>query len=126
MFGYLVPKEGFLDWISQYKFMLCFENSMGYGYVTEKIIQVYLAGTIPIYWGDRDTTMQLFNPKAMIFVNNYEEALERVKELDNDPIKYREMLQEPLFLIDPNDPISPFNHAGLYQLLDNVAASLLS
>lgn len=40
------------DLLSQYKFNLCFENSISEGYVTEKLFQALVAGTMPIYWGD--------------------------------------------------------------------------
>jgi hypothetical protein len=36
---------------SQYKFIICFENSKTPGYVTEKIFNVFLSGSIPIYDG---------------------------------------------------------------------------
>ena len=36
---------------SQYKFIICFENSKTDGYITEKIFNVFLSGSIPIYDG---------------------------------------------------------------------------
>ena len=36
---------------SQYKFIICFENSKTDGYVTEKIFNVFLSGAVPIYDG---------------------------------------------------------------------------
>lgn len=41
-------KEKFL---SKYKFNLAIENTNSPGYVTEKIVQAWAAGCIPIYWG---------------------------------------------------------------------------
>ena len=38
--------------ISNYKFSLCFENTIYPGYLTEKIIDSLVAGVIPIYLGD--------------------------------------------------------------------------
>lgn len=38
--------------ISNYKFSLCFENAIYPGYLTEKIIDCFVAGVIPIYLGD--------------------------------------------------------------------------
>jgi len=38
--------------ISNYKFSLCFENTIYPGYLTEKIIDCFVAGVIPIYLGD--------------------------------------------------------------------------
>lgn len=38
--------------ISNYKFSLCFENAIYPGYLTEKIMDCFVAGVIPIYLGD--------------------------------------------------------------------------
>ena len=35
-----------------YKYMLCFENDLFPGYVTEKLLDAYLCRTVPLYWGD--------------------------------------------------------------------------
>lgn len=40
--------------LAQYKFNLCFENCAFPGYVTEKIFDCLLAGTIPVYFGAPD------------------------------------------------------------------------
>jgi len=40
--------------ISNYRFNLCYENMMEKGYVTEKIIECFVASTIPIYLGASD------------------------------------------------------------------------
>jgi hypothetical protein len=40
-----------LEVYSQYKFIICFENSYADGYITEKIFNCFLAGSIPIYSG---------------------------------------------------------------------------
>ena len=34
-----------------YKYMLCFENDLYPGYVTEKLLDAYVCGTVPLYWG---------------------------------------------------------------------------
>jgi Glycosyltransferase family 10 (fucosyltransferase) C-term len=38
--------------IANYKYALCFENTIYPGYLTEKIIDCFVAGVIPIYLGD--------------------------------------------------------------------------
>jgi len=39
----------------KYKFSICYENAEGYpGYITEKIIDCFLAGCVPVYLGDAD------------------------------------------------------------------------
>ncbi|GEM_PF-425423 len=40
--------------MSKYTFALCFENAIWPGYVTEKIFDCMLVGTIPVYWGAPD------------------------------------------------------------------------
>jgi hypothetical protein len=43
-----------LETIRDYRFALCFENCRWPGYITEKIIDCFVAGTIPIYLGAPD------------------------------------------------------------------------
>jgi hypothetical protein len=40
--------------LGDYKFNLCIENVSYPGYVTEKIIEAFVAGTVPVYWGAPD------------------------------------------------------------------------
>ncbi len=48
----LVPADSKLDTLSKYKFTLCFENAIFPGYITEKIFDALLAGSVPVYLGD--------------------------------------------------------------------------
>jgi hypothetical protein len=40
--------------LGEYKFSICFENSVLKGWVTEKIFDCFFAGTVPVYWGAPD------------------------------------------------------------------------
>jgi len=40
--------------VAQYRFALCFENSILKGWLTEKIFDCFFAGTVPVYWGAPD------------------------------------------------------------------------
>ena len=44
--------ENKIEFLSSYKFSIAMENSEGDGYVSEKIIDSFISGTIPIYYGD--------------------------------------------------------------------------
>ena len=82
-----------------YKFSLCSENSICNGYVTEKLLQGFSAGTVPIYLGAK-TVQSDFNKKAFIDVSDfpsYEAAVEYIKTVDNDDALYLKMLREPAF-----------------------------
>ena len=37
--------------MAQYRFALCFENSILKGWMTEKLFDCFFAGTVPVYWG---------------------------------------------------------------------------
>ncbi|OOQ32519.1 fucosyltransferase, partial [Helicobacter pylori] len=106
--GYNVKNKN--EFLSQYKFNLCFENTQGYGYVTEKIIDAYFSHTIPIYWGSPSVAKD-FNPKSFVNVhdfNNFNEAIDYIKYLHAHPNAYLDMLYEnPLNTID--------GKAGFYQ-----------
>lgn len=84
--------------LGQYKFNIAFENCSHDGYVTEKIMEAFAAGVVPIYYGD-PRIAEDFNPKAFINANDFssfEAMIEKVKEIDNDEKLYLQMLNEPI------------------------------
>lgn len=110
--GCCVPKglHG-LRWINQFKFMICFENSIKKGYVTEKPFEPWFAGTIPIYVGDFSS----LNSKA--YINGLaEDAIEQIIKLDNDSELYENMRQEELTM--PRISLNKFYHDFERQVLN--------
>ena len=86
----------------KHKFAIAFENSSHPGYATEKVVQAFAAGCIPIYWGDPEIG-RIFNTKAMVVVNdgsNIEKAIKHIKEIDRDDDLYLEMLHTPALVDD--------------------------
>lgn len=56
-----------IESLSQLKFAIVFENSGTSGYITEKIVNAYLAETIPIYYGPaKEQLAKFLNPKAYV------------------------------------------------------------
>lgn len=105
MDGLLLPQDLKLavDFHKPYKFNLCFENAKsnpGEIYITEKIINAYKYGTVPVYWGSEDV-VQFFNPKSFINCNGLTppEILEIMKFYDRNDDLYYQMLEQ-----------HPFNH----------------
>ena len=92
-----------VDFLKKYKFTIAFENSSSDGYTTEKLYHPFMAGSIPIYWGNPKVTRD-FNPKAFIncndYNNNWDAVIQKVIELDNDKEAYLRMLSEPPFRPD--------------------------
>ena len=92
----------FLEKISEYKFMISFENSNTKGYFTEKPINAYLGNTIPIYWCNSEA-QKYFNEKSMVLIPEYTEsniqkALQKIIELDTNDELYKMTLKESLFV----------------------------
>jgi hypothetical protein len=76
------------------------ENSEGDGYVSEKIVDSFISGTIPIYYGDY-TIDEYINPKSFILIKN-EENIEKkinyIKEIDQNYEKYTNILKENVLI----------------------------
>ncbi len=70
-----------LDTISDYKFSVCFENMVLPGYMTEKMVDCFVAGSIPMYWGASDIEMLVSN-EAFVDMRKYGSS-EQAKEFMN-------------------------------------------
>ena len=98
-----VVKMGWLPKIrvfSRYRFAFAFENAAYPGYLTEKILDAFQAGVVPLYWGDpgvlRDVAAGSF-----IDVSRYssdEEACEAILAIDDDYDLYRRYRSTAPFL----------------------------
>jgi len=80
-----------------YKFSFAFENNLYPGYVTEKLLEGYLANTVPLYWGIDSSNY--FNPKALINLHEFEtfdEFLSLIRALNSDEDRYVETYEQPL------------------------------
>lgn len=93
----------YYDFLSEYKFMICFENQSQPNYLTEKLYNAMRGHVIPIYWGD-PLVHNTFNKNSFINVtkNNMDASIDRIIELDNNNDKYLNMLSQeyvnPIFL----------------------------
>ena len=65
------PVEDKLKTIASYKFALCFENVAYDGFITEKMVDCFLAGVIPIYLGASDVE-DFVTKKAFIDMRNFD------------------------------------------------------
>jgi hypothetical protein len=92
------PVPDKLEFCRGYKFCIAFENSSAPGYTTEKLIDAWMAGCVPIYWGDERLGDDL-NTKCFIHARDFDswEALaDHVMELDQTPGLYEAYLKQPL------------------------------
>jgi len=84
---------------ASYKFVLCMENESSPYYMTEKILNAYAAGALPIYWGDRSLASKLFMDGSYVYVDpsNPQPAINEVMRLLHDPDAYRAAVSKPVF-----------------------------
>lgn len=96
---YLDNKQNF---IQQYKFNICPENSNSSGYVTEKIFQAIEAGCIPIYWGaDNAPEPEILNQDAILFWQQHENnqhTINSMRELHTNIKQYNDFILQPRVL----------------------------
>lgn len=79
-----------------HKFMMAYENSSYPYYSTEKLMDAFLVGSMPIYWGDPKIE-QDWNPKAFINVMKHPDWLDWIKTADQNQTFWEEMYLEPVF-----------------------------
>ena len=100
-----------LDLFKQYRFALCFENSIFPGYYTEKPVHAWAGGCVPLYFSDRFADRD-FNPAAI--VNRIEfatldEFRQHVARLDASQDAQAEIMSRPLLRERPSlDPAIGF------------------
>jgi len=77
---------------------MAFENTDTKGYITEKIMNVFLAGAVPIYWGTEDVK-EVFNPESFVFAGDFQDfsaLAEYVIDLSLDKRRYEEIATAPI------------------------------
>ena len=90
-----------IEFLSSYKFSIAMENSEGEGYTSEKLIQSYFSGTIPIYYGNY-LIDEIFNPKSYILIKNEKDMIKKIeyiKRIDNNNALYKKFLKENIFSV---------------------------
>ena len=89
-----------IEFLSSYKFSIAMENTEGEGYLSEKIIESFLSGTIPIYYGDYMLDESI-NPEAYILIRgekDIKDKIEYIKEIDNNDELYKKIIRKKVLL----------------------------
>lgn len=97
------------DFIKQFKFNICPENSNHHLYVTEKIFQAIDAGCIPLYWGgDNSPECNILNKDAILFWNEDDntELIKTVKKINTDIHTYNNFAKQPRLLSGVEDIVA--------------------
>lgn len=89
------------EFLHKFKFNLALENANTPGYVTEKIVQAWAAGCIPIYWGGGGKIGKEFNKAAFIDCSDFAtttELIEYLEYLEYDEKALKKILTEPIYM----------------------------
>ena len=89
-----------LQIFNKYKFIICFENSKGDSYITEKIFNVFLSNSIPIYDGPNNINDYIYKESYLQYDNN---LFDNVKDIMRSHVLYNNVINNPK--IKPIDPI---------------------
>lgn len=88
-----------LSFLRDYKFSLTMENRQKNGYITEKILEAFAGGTIPIYYGGNGVEKD-FNKKAFIDITDFpsfDDCIDYILYLDSDMDAYMKIIREPIW-----------------------------
>ena len=91
---------------NNFKYCLVMESKNRQGYITEKLINAYYSGCLPIYQGSRDPNrpdrefdiFRIFNPHSMVYydTSNPGEAVKLMRELEANETEYERRLSAPI------------------------------
>ncbi|MFC4685994.1 glycosyltransferase family 10 domain-containing protein [Epilithonimonas pallida] len=82
-----------IEYLKTFRFNICPENSNTKGYVTEKLFEAIIAGSIPIYWGSHNRPdPKIINQDAVLFFDpeNPQLLFDKVNLLWKDKNAYEE------------------------------------
>lgn len=85
-----------------YRFIMCFENDLYPGYVTEKPLEAYLTGAIPLYYGQDQ--LNYLNQTALINLANFKDLTDwadQVKKIDSNARIFKDIYEQPILRKTP-------------------------
>jgi len=86
----------YIDLLSRYKFVICFENEMRYAYHTEKIINPLLAASVPVYWGSSSVS-KMFAPERFLTLESEKEVprlVQQIRDIDENDEQFNLILSK--------------------------------
>lgn len=98
-----------IEYIKQFKYNICAENMDAPNYVTEKLFDAFLAGTIPIYHGAENNPEPDIINKERIVLWNFKgdncENIKLLKKLQSDDNFYYKFTNQPKLLKNASEII---------------------
>lgn len=105
--------------LKDYMFSIVIENCKSDYYFTEKLIDCFLTGTVPIFWGC-PSIKNFFNVKGMIIFDTLEECINIINSINVN--KYNEMkpyIEENFKIANEKYTKFKFNETEILNLINN-------
>lgn len=122
----LPTRESKINFISNYFFNICPENSYADGYTTEKLFDCCVAGCVPIYYGCERLNDGFYNKNRILHISqdlsNYDQIIDKTIYLLNHKNELIEFMNQNPFTIDYKNYIENIKlriHNSLESLLLN-------
>lgn len=98
-----------LDTLADFRYSICMENFIDDEYFTEKILNCFATGTVPIYFGARNIT-RFFDPGGVITFSSYRDLVRNVlPSLNEVDYESRKMaIKQNLKLVDEYRSLEDF------------------
>lgn len=97
------PVSSKMDVARWYRYVLCFENDVYPGYVTEKVFEAWATGAVPLWWG-QDPAGYL-NPSAIVNAATpatFANMVDTVAQLESSPSEWDAIVARPLLTREPD------------------------
>jgi hypothetical protein len=96
--------ETLLNFYKNSKFVITMENTRIGHYITEKLINGFRAGIIPIYWGSQHISEHFNSKRFIILEDTSESSINKVidKMANMSDEEYFQIVNEPIFNTDKN------------------------
>jgi hypothetical protein len=108
------PIKNKADVLKHYRYCIAFENDLYPGYVTEKAVDAWTAGAVPLWWGSDPA--EYLNPRCLVnlaSLGSLSELAECLRELERDQGGWAAKAAEPLLL-------KPFDHQRVVTCIKEV------
>lgn len=118
-------RESKLGVLGKYKFTIAFENREFVGYTTEKLVDAWLADTVPIYWGNPafvvdfpdDACLSLYQAGSMA------RLVEQVLEAHHDAERYEQLRSRNPFRTGEGQAALERYRTGLVPFAESIRAA---
>lgn len=114
--AHTLPQSQKILGLKHYRYSIVVENTWD-SIISEKIVDCFLTGTVPIYWGERESIAKFFNPSGVLFFNDLASLEKILQDIEKNDVKlYERMLSD----IQMNFDLATKNHVCEDWIWENI------